>query len=114
MIGKELTGQRDVTLVEVKNILEKRKREVDKELSYEQKVTYEYAKGFSNLPVTKAKKLVEDLMKAVEKLDENSAVMIANLLPETKEDLMIIIEKKRFSLSDDETKKIINLVKKAK
>ena len=110
MIGKELIEERDVTVSDVKNILTKRKKEG--ELSYEQKLAYDYSAEFGTLQVTKARELVDSLMK-IEGVDGLTAVQIADNLPADKDDLMVILEKRRKSLSDTEMKKALDLVAKA-
>jgi len=110
MIGKEITDSKEITLSEVKNILTKRKKEG--ELSYEQKLAYDYSAEFGNLPVTKARALVEGLM-TIEGIDDNIAVQIADTLPKDKIDLLIIFEKRRKSISDGDIKKVLDLVAKA-
>ncbi len=110
MIGKEIIEDRDVSLSEVKNILTKRKKEG--ELSYEQKLSYDYSAEFGKLAVTKAKALVEELQK-IEAIDSAVAVQIADNLPTTKEDVMVIFEKRRKTLDEKDIKKVLDLVAKA-
>ena len=110
MIGKELIEDKDITLSEVKNILAKRKKEG--ELSYEQKLAYDYSAEFGKLPVTKARTLMEELMK-IEGIDGSAAVQIADTLPKDKEDLLVIFEKRRKGISDSDVKKVLDLVAKA-
>jgi DNA-directed RNA polymerase subunit F len=106
MIGKQITTERDVPLSEVKKILSKRKDEG--ELSYEQKAALEYADEFAGA-ATKNAALVEELVK-ISKIDEALAVQICDNKPRDKEDLRVLMEKKRFDLSDAEIKKVLDLV----
>ncbi len=110
MIGKELIEDRDLSISEVKNILARRKKEG--ELSYEQKLAYDYSAEFGKLPVTKARALIEELMK-IEGVDSSAAVQITDTLPKDKDDLLVIFEKRRKGLSDKDIKKILDLVAKA-
>lgn len=110
MIGKEITEERDITLSEVKGILEKRKKEG--ELSYEQKLSYDHSGEFGKLKVTKARELVDDLLK-IEGIDLSLAVQIADNLPKDKSDLVLLLEKRRKSVSDADSKKALDLVAKA-
>ena len=107
MIGKETVLERDVTLSEAKHILSKKRKE--EELSYEQKQTYEYVKDFGKIAPTKARELVEELKK-IPKIDEATAVLIVNNMPTDKDDLRVIMEKKRYDLEDSEVKKILDLL----
>ncbi|MFC2175301.1 RNA polymerase Rpb4 family protein [archaeon] len=110
MIGKEMVEEKDITVSDVKNILSKRKKEG--ELSYEQKLSYDYSAEFGRLSVTRARELVDGLMK-IENLDGITSVQIADNLPADKDDLMVILEKRRKSLTDAEVKKALDLVAKA-
>lgn len=109
MIGKKTLEDRDITLSNVKNILAKRKKEG--ELSYEQKAALDYSSEFGTGKVTSARKLVKELEK-IEPIDNATAVMIADVKPKDKDDLRVIMEKKRFTLGDDDIKNILDLVAK--
>jgi DNA-directed RNA polymerase subunit F len=111
MIGKQVIEDRDVTLTEVNNVLTKRKKEG--ELSYEQKLAFDYSSEFGTLKVTSARELVESLMK-IEGMDVQTAVQIADNQPVDKADLAVIFEKRRKGFSEGESKKILDLVSDAK
>jgi len=110
MIGKEIIENREITLSEAKNILTKRKKEG--ELSYEQKLAYDYSAEFGKLPVTRAKALVDGLME-IESIDSSAAVQIADTLPKDKDDLLLIFEKRRKGISEGDIKKVLDLVARA-
>ena len=110
MIGKKIIEASNVTVSDVKNILTKRKKEG--ELSYEQKLSYDYSAEFGRLAVTRARELVDGLMK-MEGMDDWTAVQIADNLPTDKDDLTVILEKRRKTLSDADVKKTLDLVAKA-
>ncbi|MCK4327450.1 MAG: DNA-directed RNA polymerase subunit F [Candidatus Diapherotrites archaeon] len=110
MIGKKIIEEKDITVSDVKNILTKRKKEG--ELSYEQKLSYDYSAEFGGLTVTRARELVDGLMK-IEGLDSPTAVQIADNLPVDRDDLMVILEKRRKGLEDADIKKVLDLVAKA-
>jgi DNA-directed RNA polymerase subunit F len=109
MIGREVIKEREVSLPEVKSMLEKRKK--DEELSYEQKASYEYAKSQAKSGIRKTQQLVEELVK-IGKIDEQTAVMIADNHPQDKDDLNTLLEKKRHGLTETEAKKVLDLVAK--
>jgi DNA-directed RNA polymerase subunit F len=107
MIGKKILDDREIPLSEVKNILAKRKKEG--ELSYEQKAALDYSSEFGTSQVTKSRALIEELCK-IEGVDHPTSVMIADVKPKDKDDLRVIMEKKRFTMSDGDVKKILDLV----
>ncbi|RLF28595.1 MAG: hypothetical protein DRN05_03710 [Thermoplasmata archaeon] len=101
---------RFVSLSEVKNILKKLSKE-RKELSYEQRIALEHAQRFAKLPVKKTNELIKALMD-LERLEEIHAYKIADLLPVTEDDVKAIFAKERFTLTEEEIKKILDIVKK--
>ncbi len=88
MIGKEIKGEKYITLPEVANILKKMEKE--KDLTYEQKRALEHAKEFGKLGVTKARQLVSKLVELG--IPENYAVMIVNNMPADEDDVKVILE----------------------
>ncbi len=110
MIGRGTVSERPVTLAEVLEILEKMKKERE-ELGYEQRLAYDYAQKFSKLKGKEARELVSELMGAVD-LRENQAVLLVDLMPETKEEVELILAKERRKLSDEEIKKVLDLLNK--
>ncbi len=99
-----------ISLAEVKNILVKVEKE-RKELLYEQRIALEHAQKFSKLPVSKTKALIEEL-KMVTGVEETQAYKIADILPETADDIKTLFAKERGTISNDSIKKIIDLIKK--
>ena len=109
MIGKRVIKEKPVPLAEVLETLEKAKKKGD--LEYWQRLTYDYAQKFAELKPSKAKELIKELLK-LEKIKEHQAVGIADLLPQTKEDIEIIFVKERTRLEDGDVKNILEIVKK--
>jgi DNA-directed RNA polymerase subunit F len=107
MIGKEIVSATPVSLTTVKALL--KERSTDKELTYEQKMSFEYAKKFAKLTPSKVTKLLEGL-NALETIDEDLAVKIADMLPDDAERLKLIAQKTKASSEDLE--KALALVKK--
>lgn len=101
---------RPVSLSEVKNILNKFSKERE-ELLYEQRIALEHAQMFAKLPVKKTNDMIKELMK-LEFLEQVHAYKIADLLPNTKDDIKTIFAKERVTLSEDNTKKILEIVGK--
>jgi len=105
MIGKKILEDKPVTLAEVKEILQTRKD--DGELTYEQKVTYDYAKKFGKSK--KVKEALETLIAAG--IDDKMAVKLVNAAPKTSEQIKLIFEKARFTLKENQIAKILEVVK---
>ncbi len=82
MIGERIIDKKPVNLTEVKQLLAGKKKE--KDLSYEQDITLKYAKKFSKLSLSQAKKLESEL-KQLEGLLPAMIVKIVDILPEKKE-----------------------------
>jgi DNA-directed RNA polymerase subunit F len=108
MIGKRAVSERPVPLGEVLEILEKEKKG---ELDYVQRLAYDYAQKFATLDAEKAKKLREELL-GIERLREHQIVTIADLMPETKQDLEVIFQKERVKLEEEDFKKILEILGK--
>jgi len=99
-----------VSLAEVKNILKKISKE-RKELIYEQKIALEHAERFARLSAKQTKDLITELMK-VEHVEEIQAYKIADILPNTEDDVKAIFAKERYTPNDKEIKAILEIVKK--
>ena len=99
-----------VSISEVKNILKKVEKD-RKELLYEQKIALEHAHKFAKLSVKKTEELIKELIK-LEFLHEIHAYKIADILPSTEDDVKTIFAKERITLSENDIKKILELVSK--
>ena len=110
MIGKEVVSKRVVPLSEVKAILKKISEE-RAELSYEQKLTFEYSKKFSKLTEKQSEKLLEELKK-IDGVDEEFALKVADILPESM-DVMNLLVSKGAKISDKAVDEAFELVKKS-
>lgn len=101
--------ERHISLAEVKNLLEKEQKK--RELTYEQKLALEHAKHFSKIGITKGKKMAEELMK-MERITEPFAYKIVDILPMYPEEIRAIFAKERYTLEEEEIKKILKIVEK--
>jgi DNA-directed RNA polymerase subunit F len=99
-----------VTLAEVKNILKKISKE-RKELLYEQKIALEHAEIFVKLSAKQTKDLITELKK-LDHIEQIHAVKIADILPNTEDDVKAIFAKERYTPNDKEIKNILEIVKK--
>jgi DNA-directed RNA polymerase subunit F len=99
-----------VSISEVKNILKKVEKDRE-EMLYEQKIALEHALKFAKLPIKKIDELIKELSK-LEFLDELHVYKIADLLPQTEDDIKTIFAKERITFGDGEVKKILELIRK--
>ena len=99
-------------LPEVRDILltvEAARLESGDEMSYELRKSIEHANHLSKTSAEKARALVAELMK-LEKMKEDIAYRIANLMPRTRDELRAIYAKERFNLTTEELDEILELV----
>jgi len=100
-----------VTTAEVKDILTQEMTERE-EPTNEQKYAKEHADRFGRIKGKESMKLVDELMENVPRVKEHLAYKHADLLPEHPDDVKAIFSRERFSLSEEEIKKILDIVKK--
>ncbi len=106
---KEKIKETPLTLAEVKNILQKREKEG--ELSYVQRVTLDYVSKMTSLTVQQARNLVKELIKLG--VSENTAIQIANALPEYKEELSVFLTGEK-TFTPEEVEEILKKIKEYK
>ncbi len=104
----EIKGEKPVLWSEVKDILEKKEKE--KELGYEQRNAVEHLKKVAVVPLKKAEEMRAELS-TITKLKEKHAMAVINFLPKDKDDLLLLFTNENLDLSDEEKKKIIDVVK---
>jgi len=116
MIGKGANTIRPATLAEVEKILDKRQGVGGGEFGFEQQTSLEYAKRFSHLKHSEAKEMLAELEKLEVKAE--AAVKIVDLLPKSKSQLMLVLQKDKVELSEKGLAKVEELIaaysKKAK
>lgn len=105
----EIKNEKPVSVVEVKKVLETKAK--DKKLGYEQNNALEYLRKFCKFPLKKAEDMVEALSK-IEKLKDKHIMNIVNNLPRDLDDLRLLFANDRVDLSQDDKKKILDIVKK--
>ncbi len=86
-------------------------REKKKELSYEQKLALEHLNKFTKMSPSDAKKFLEELSQVV-RMSGETMVKILDLTPKTPDELRMIFAREKFSLKEEEIKKILEIVKK--
>ena len=104
-LGKKHLEEKPVSVSEIKKILDKRKE--DGELTYEQKVTLEYAQEFGRTGPRKLKEALEKLEGLG--VQDKVAVRIVDVKPKTKDELKLIFEKTRLGLKEEQIKKILDI-----
>lgn len=106
----EVVSERATMDAEARAILDAREKET-KELKYEQKNALEILRKFVQFPLDKYHTLVQELNK-ITKLRERHIVMIANFLPQDKDDLRVLLHKDYTTFTEDEITLILETVKK--
>jgi DNA-directed RNA polymerase subunit F len=94
---------------EIKKVLEERKKGGE-ELGYEQVNALEHADAFVKADEKKANALVKKLLSVNEKLDEETAVKIANVMPKTPELLKTILSWHKTELGDEEVDALLKVI----
>lgn len=105
-----MANERNVTLTEVRDLLEKAQTERG-ELTYEQKLALEHAKKFAKYDADGLKKVVAELQENP-KVDAVMAVRLVDLSPTAADDVRALFAKSRANLSDPEVQKILETVAK--
>jgi DNA-directed RNA polymerase subunit F len=107
----ELKEEKMITWATAKKLLETKEKETKTELGYEQKNALEHLRKFSKLSEKKAKDMLDELGK-IERLKERQKMGIVNMLPQDMDDLKVLFANEVLSLSEDDKKKILSIVKK--
>ncbi|MDD2438758.1 MAG: RNA polymerase Rpb4 family protein [Methanosarcinaceae archaeon] len=115
MIVKDVLSEELLTLAEVKEmlteIMEERK-ERDLEVGYEFRKALNHAELFAKTGGEKARELVNKLLE-LEKMSPVIAVRIADLLPQSRDELRSIYTKEKYTLSNEELDQILEYVAEA-
>ncbi|UCD07779.1 MAG: hypothetical protein JSW41_02310, partial [Candidatus Aenigmatarchaeota archaeon] len=86
-------------------------KEQKKKLGYEQKNALEHLRKFSKLNEKAKNDMVEELRK-IEKLRERHIESIINMLPQDMDELKLLFANEIVTVSDDDKKKVLSIVKK--
>jgi DNA-directed RNA polymerase subunit F len=112
MIVKKVISEEILTLPEVhellNNIKEERETE-EKELGYELRKSISHAEMFTKLDPKTSRQLVSELLK-LEKMKPEIAFRIADVLPQSNDEIRSIYAKERYTLNEEELKKILDMV----
>lgn len=110
-----IVSERNITLAEVKNILKEKKKEYSeegKELFYEQKRAFDHASKAAKISLKDANKLIDEVKGLNLSLSDEQIIKIADLLPETVDDVRAIFAKERFKYGEEDIKKVLDVVAK--
>jgi DNA-directed RNA polymerase subunit F len=99
-----------LTLAEVKELLEA--EGAKRELTDFQKSAVAHAVQFVKLDAKSSRKLVNELMKHNENVSEAVACKIADLLPQSPDELRAVLMKEKFDLDEAASTAILDSVKK--
>jgi len=115
MIVKEVLNEELLTLAEVKEILSdiaEERRERDLELAYEFRKALHHAELFAKASPEKSRELVNKLLE-LEKMKPVIAIRIADLIPQSRDELRAVYAKEKYTLSSEELDQILELVAEA-
>ncbi len=104
MIGKEIVSSRRLTLTEVYELLEERKKRGP--LGYEQQTSYDYCERFKTLDKETCIKLVNELVNLG--IEEDHAKVLVDVLPKYEVQVKVICNN---SIDDATAKKVVELLK---
>ncbi|MFB6091099.1 MAG: RNA polymerase Rpb4 family protein [Halobellus sp.] len=114
-IFKEQVDEEYMTVSEVKTLLEdveaERAADEERELRYELARAIEHVNRFAHLDPEESRDLVEELLEQ-EKVDPETAIKIADLLPQSRDELRAIYAQERYALDGDELDDVLNVVAK--
>jgi DNA-directed RNA polymerase subunit F len=114
-IFKEKLDEEYLTVSEVKELLQdveaERAADEERDLRYELARAIEHVNRFAVLDAEESVELVEELLE-LEKVDEVTAFKIADLLPQSRDELRAVYAQERYALSGEELDDILNVVAK--
>ncbi len=105
----DIIEEKFVSWADARKILEKKAKE--KELGYEQKNALEHLRKFSRMTQKSLTDLDSELSK-IERLKDRHRTAITDMLPSDDDELKMIFSNDIITISDEDKKKIIAVVKK--
>ena len=114
-IFKETVEEEHLTVSEAKELLAEveadRAEDEERELRYELARAIEHTNRFAVLDPEESRELVSEL-EELESVDESVAYKIADLLPQSRNELRAVFAQERYALSGDELDEILDIVAK--
>ncbi len=110
MIVKSIMKEEILTLAEVKEFLDQIKldRADEEELGYELRRAMRHAELFAKGTAEESRRIIDELIK-LEKMTPEIAIKVADIRPKTKDELRAIYAKERFTLSEEELDRILDI-----
>lgn len=115
MIVKEVLNEELLTLAEVKEMLFKiadERREKGIEVGYGFRKALHHADQFAKISGEKSRELVSKLLE-LEKMKPVIAIRIADILPQSRDEIRSIYAKEKYTLSNEELDQILDYVHEA-
>ena len=112
MIIKEVLSEELLTLAEVKEILSRiveERKEQEIEIGYGFRKALHHADQFSKTSGENSRELVNKLLK-LEKMKPAIAIRIADILPQSRDEVRSIYAKEKYTLSNEELDQILDYV----
>lgn len=109
MIAEKILKRKPVSLAEAKEMVKERLK-TSEAPTYEQDMTLQYVDKFAKVTRANAEKMAEELQK-IEGVDAWLAVKIADVLPQEKPVLELLLAKK-YKLSEESIQSVLEAVKK--
>lgn len=110
MIVKTVLEEVNLTISEVKEILaELVTPRSEEEFTYEFRRALDHVKTFAKLTAPQSRELVRELKK-LEKMKEEIAIRIADIIPQSNDEVRSIYAKERFSLTEAEIEQILDII----
>lgn len=107
----EILGEKPLTMVQMKEELAKARKR-DGELNFRANKTEEYLNHLTKLNPKKAEELIEQINKLnIPRLKETHTAKIVDLMPSNIEQLKAVLQGYVLSVSEDNLKKILNMIK---
>lgn len=113
-IFKETIEEEYLTVSEAKELLagvESERVAEERELRYELARAIDHVNRFGTLDPAESRELVADLQE-LEKVDEVTAYKIADLLPQSRDELRAVYAQERYALDGDELDEVLDVVAK--
>ncbi len=109
----KIIDERYIPLVEVRDILDKKEKDYldeEKEMLYEQRRALDHARRATKLEPKDVKEMGGKLAELDMGLSQEQLIKICNILPETVDDIRAVFAKERFKYSEEEIRKIIDIL----
>ncbi|MEM4268116.1 MAG: hypothetical protein QXK37_04785 [Candidatus Woesearchaeota archaeon] len=106
----KIIEEKEITMAELKEHIDSIKKR-DGELNFRSAKTEEYLSLFVNISAKESREMTEKIAKLnVPRLKEAHIVKIIDLMPKTIDDLKIIMQSYTLSVSEDNLRKILEIV----